>query len=106
MTEGGSASSVVLVHSKEIENHKNECRDVTSLEWNVSHLWVLRGPSYTLGSCLDSQSSIWSDVVKSNSSINSEEAQEKENTCIFHSAGKKTGHDTQGCGAGLADVLA
>ena len=46
MTEGGSASSVVLVHSKEIENHKNECRDVTSLEWNVSHLWVLRGPSY------------------------------------------------------------
>ena len=42
--------------------------------------------------------------MKSNSSINSEEVQEKENTCIFHSPGNKTGHDTQGCGVGVADA--
>ena len=37
MTETGVGTPLVLRHQfKDLENHKNAPRDVTSLEWNVS----------------------------------------------------------------------
>ena len=54
MNESGLGTPIVLRHQfKDLENHKNSPKDVTSLEWNVS---------VSLLDCVDYTGACWPEV--------------------------------------------